>query len=59
MRDGSTAGRIMIRFDMSTQSLRLKEAANWNGCVLAYGHFNTIHPGHIRHLRHARGLGEH
>ena len=25
---------------------------------MAYGHFNTIHPGHIRYLRHARSLGE-
>ena len=28
-----------------------------NNCVLAYGHFNTIHAGHIRYLRHARSLG--
>ena len=42
---------------MPTQSLRLDDAALWQGCVLAYGHFNTIHPGHIRYLRHARGLG--
>ena len=58
MRDGATAGRVMIRFDMPTQSLRLEDAAAWHGCVLAYGHFNTIHPGHIRYLRHARGLGD-
>jgi len=43
---------------MPTQSLRLEDAASFHGCVLAYGHFNTIHPGHIRYLRHARGLGE-
>ena len=43
---------------MPTESLRLEDAASWNGCVLAYGHFNTIHPGHIRYLRHARGLGK-
>ncbi|QNI95441.1 cytidyltransferase-like domain protein [Synechococcus sp. A15-127] len=43
---------------MPTQSLQLKDAATFEGCVLAYGHFNTIHPGHIRYLRHARGLGE-
>tara|TARA_B100000242_G_scaffold145628_1_gene103813 strand:+ start:5861 stop:7345 length:1485 start_codon:yes stop_codon:yes gene_type:complete len=28
------------------------------GCVLTYGHFSTIHPGHIRYLKHAKGLGE-
>jgi len=27
------------------------------GCVLAYGHFSLIHPGHIRYLKHAKGLG--
>ena len=25
--------------------------------VLAYGHFTTIHAGHIRYLRHAKKLG--
>ena len=44
--------------NMPTQALRLEDAASWHGCVLAYGHFNTIHPGHIRYLRHARGLGD-
>ena len=43
---------------MPSQSIRLEDAASWHGCVLAYGHFNTIHPGHIRYLRHARGLGD-
>ncbi len=44
---------------MPTQTLELAGAPSWQGCVLAYGHFNTIHPGHIRYLRHARNLGEH
>ena len=43
---------------MPTQFLHLENTASWQGCVLAYGHFNTIHPGHIRYLRHARSLGE-
>ena len=43
---------------MSPQYLQLAEAHTWRGCVLTYGHFSTIHPGHIRYLRHARGLGE-
>ena len=43
---------------MPTPSLRLEDADAWQGCALAYGHFNTIHPGHIRYLRHARGLGD-
>jgi len=33
------------------------EANNLIGCVLGYGHFSTVHPGHIRYLKHARGLG--
>ena len=26
--------------------------------VLCYGHFNIIHPGHIRFLEHAKSLGQ-
>ena len=36
----------------------MEEAAPFKGCVLTYGHFSTIHPGHIRYLRHARNLGK-
>ena len=43
---------------MPTKFLRLADCSSWHGCVLAYGHFTTIHPGHIRYLRHTRGLGE-
>ncbi len=42
---------------MSQTLLTLEQAASLQGCVLAYGHFTTIHPGHIRYLRHARSLG--
>ena len=28
------------------------------GCVLAYGHFTTIHAGHIRYLNYAKKLGK-
>ena len=38
MRDGDTSGRVMIRFEMRTQILKLSEADDWKGCVLAYGH---------------------
>tara|TARA_A100001388_G_C28759950_1_gene497155 strand:- start:48 stop:1538 length:1491 start_codon:yes stop_codon:yes gene_type:complete len=27
------------------------------GCTLTYGHFSTIHPGHIRYLKHAKNKG--
>ena len=40
-----------------TELISLEEGAQRGGCVLAYGHFSTIHPGHIRYLRHARELG--
>jgi len=43
---------------MSTPLLSLDQAHDCEGCVLAYGHFSTIHPGHIRYLRHARSLGQ-
>ncbi len=26
--------------------------------ILCYGHFNIIHPGHIRYLEHAKSLGK-
>ena len=42
---------------MPTPTLKLANATCWQGCVLAYGHFSSIHPGHIRYLRHARSLG--
>jgi len=43
---------------MSTRLLPLDQAHDCQGCVLAYGHFSTIHPGHIRYLRHALSLGK-
>ena len=43
---------------MTSPLLQLEQAADLRGCVLAYGHFTTIHPGHIRYLRHARSLGQ-
>eukprot|EP00494_Astrolonche_serrata_P027660 UN27924 len=29
-----------------------------NKLVLCQGHFNVIHPGHVRFLRHAKSLGD-
>lgn len=43
---------------MKTQTFALSDASQMHGCVLTYGHFNSIHPGHIRYLRHARSLGD-
>jgi len=36
----------------------ISNASGKSGYVLTYGHFSTIHPGHIRYLKHAKGLGE-
>ncbi len=43
---------------MTTRLFKSKDHDEWKGCILAYGHFSTIHPGHIRYLRHAEKLGE-
>ena len=43
---------------METNQLLLNQAEEAQDCVLAYGHFSTIHPGHIRYLRHAKSLGK-
>lgn len=43
---------------MIKKFLNLTEAAHLKGCTLAFGHFNTIHPGHIRYLNHARSQGD-
>ena len=42
---------------MSKRLIALCDASNLSGCVMAYGHFTTIHPGHIRYLKHAQSLG--
>jgi rfaE bifunctional protein kinase chain/domain len=42
---------------LRTKLLPLDQTSDYQGCVLTYGHFSTIHPGHIRYLRHARSLG--
>lgn len=42
---------------MKTLIIELKDLEDFKGCVLTYGHFSTIHPGHIRYLKHAQSLG--
>jgi cytidyltransferase-like protein len=48
----------MTRFPVNTPLLTLAEAEGLEGCVLTYGHFSTIHPGHIRYLKHASKQGD-
>tara|TARA_Y100001968_G_C19429520_1_gene756209 strand:+ start:1092 stop:2588 length:1497 start_codon:yes stop_codon:yes gene_type:complete len=42
---------------MTVKYFTIKDSNKLKGCVLTYGHFNSIHPGHIRYLRFARALG--
>ena len=50
------SSQSLVRKQM-TQLIALSERKKCFNCILAYGHFSTIHPGHIRYLRHARTLG--
>ncbi|AII42063.1 hypothetical protein KR100_01405 [Synechococcus sp. KORDI-100] len=43
---------------MTYNLFTLSEVSASPKCILGFGHFNTIHPGHIRYLKHARNLGE-
>lgn len=36
----------------------IEECSAVHDCILTYGHFNTIHAGHIRYLKHARSRGK-
>ncbi|WP_320675963.1 PfkB family carbohydrate kinase [Prochlorococcus sp. MIT 1300] len=42
---------------MSSKIIKLKDAKPIENLTLAYGHFTTIHPGHIRYLKHAKAQG--
>ena len=44
---------------MKKRFIKLKDINNSHrDCVLAYGHFTTIHTGHIRYLRYAKKKGK-
>ena len=36
--------------------IHLKETKGLQDCILGYGHFNSIHPGHLRYLKHAKEI---
>ena len=42
---------------MATKVITIDELKDFKNYVLGYGHFTTIHPGHIRYLKHAKSLG--
>ena len=39
---------------MKTEVINFSEIKEIENCVLTYGHFSTIHPGHIRYLKYAK-----
>ena len=39
---------------MYTEILNLKDSTPSFEAVMVYGHFSTIHPGHIRYLKYAK-----
>ncbi len=41
---------------MPSQIIDLEELKKYDNFVMGYGHFNSIHPGHIRYLKHAKLL---
>tara|TARA_Y100001968_G_scaffold43474_1_gene33481 strand:- start:7184 stop:8686 length:1503 start_codon:yes stop_codon:yes gene_type:complete len=43
---------------MASKLIKISQACLYKNCVLCYGHFNTIHPGHIRYLKHAKLHGK-
>ena len=43
---------------MSIPIFTVDNSPNFIKCTLAYGHFNSVHPGHIRYLKNAASKGE-
>ena len=43
---------------MKSLIIKLSEIGDINDCALAYGHFDTIHPGHVRYLKYAKSIGK-
>ena len=46
---------LTLKNDLST----LREFKSYPNVVVCYGHFNIVHPGHIRYLQNAQSLGQH
>ena len=44
-------------FEKKTKIISLKDIKNTENSVLGYGHFNTVHHGHIRYLKYAKKQG--
>ena len=48
----------LVKFREKDDFLRTISDFNQYEIALAYGHFSSIHPGHIRYLQNAKSLGE-
>ena len=44
--------------NFKTPILDLENSKEFKGTVLGFGHFNSVHTGHIRYLKHAKELGK-
>ena len=42
---------------MPSKIINIDDLEKYNDFVLGYGHFTTIHPGHIRYLKYAKSIG--
>ena len=42
---------------MPSRIININDLEEHREFVLGYGHFTTIHPGHIRYLKYAKSLG--
>ena len=43
---------------MSTKIIEIKDLKNYKNFALCYGHFSTIHLGHLRYLKKAKSLAQ-
>ena len=43
---------------MKTPIIHLQDLKHIPNSVLCYGHFTSVHAGHIRYLKHAKTLGQ-
>ena len=43
---------------MTSKIVKINEILNIKECSLTYGHFDTIHPGHIRYLKYAKSINK-
>ena len=44
----------MVVTRRKAEIVNIDDAVENNSCVLTFGHFSTIHPGHIRYLNQAK-----